>query len=318
VSIDQTVRRKTIGGSEIGAVLGCDERCDPFTLVARKRGEMPPLEPTERMLLGQDLEQGVLCAYTRKTGYRPKPNKEMFKDDRYPFMTFTPDALIPEEKRGVEVKFVNWDQRHRFGATADDIPSYIQLQCCWYMAGTGYPNWDVAALLGDDLRIYEFERDMEVEEAILAEAEEFYRRYLIGDERPPMGTGKAANDWLQRHFPKHKAAIRPANDHEIALLTEYSQVRAEMKGLKDQKIALEVLLKASVGEAEGVQWPHGKFTWKKTRDRYEVNWEGLAKQQMEGFAPDEIKAFIQQFSEVRHGTRKIYFKDDSGSSEEDE
>jgi hypothetical protein len=163
---DPEIWKRTIGGSEIGAVLGCDERCDPFTLVARKRGELPRPEVTERMLLGNDLEQGVLCAYARREGCQPQPNKKTFQHDTLPFMVFTPDALVPRKKAGrrSEVRPVRPvpPLRRNFRRYPEGLPA----QCYWYMAGTGYPKWVLAALVGDDLRTYEFERDLELEEAM--------------------------------------------------------------------------------------------------------------------------------------------------------
>ena len=70
---------------------------------------------------------------------------------------------------------------------------------------------------------------------------------------------------------------------------------------------LEVLLKDAIGEADGLSWPGGRFTWKRARDRSETNWEELSRDLLVGFAPDEIKGKISEFTHPVAGQRRIYF-----------
>lgn len=313
--IDLELRQQAIGGSDIAAILGCDPYRDRFSLWAQKRGELPPAEPSLRMQLGKDLEQGIVQHYSRLTGRPTRWVDTTYQHPERPWMVYSPDAVCTNEKRGVDAKLVGWDQRHKWGASADDIPEGVQLQAHWYMDAMDFPLWDIAALVGNDLYIYTLERDVELERAMLAEAEEFYRRYLIGDERPALGATDASGDWLKRRFPRHRADIRAANEQEIGWLNEYSDVRAEQRALEINRRLLENQIKLVIGDHEGLIWPEGRLTWKKTKDRLATNWEALANSLLNGYSDDEKKGLIQAHTETRPGVRRIWF---SGEAERDQ
>jgi predicted phage-related endonuclease len=313
--INAALRRQGIGASEVGALFGVDERRDAFSVWLSKKDDADfVLKPNIRMVVGKALERGILDLYTYVTGRAADWLDETQVHPQRPWMVYTPDALVRGERRGVDCKVVFWDQRRKWGATAKDIPERIQLQCAYLMAGLDYDSWDVAALMGEgEPRVYTVERDLELERSMLAYVEEWHRRFIIGNARPPIGGTDEAAGWLKRTFATHRRPdMIAAGETEIDWLVEYAEVRAAQHGLDARQTELENLIKFAIGEHEGLHWPAGKFTWRKTKDSQIIDWQSLALALVTRDYPDpaERDDLIASFTHVKPGYRRIWFDSD--------
>jgi len=125
---------------------------------------------------------------------------------------------------------------------------------------------------------------------MLARVEEWWKRYIVGNERPPIGDSQDAAIWLQQAFSHHKRPdLRSATEQEIALLNEYIAVRIQHRRLEQQRRLYENQLREAVGNREGIEWPGGKFTWRKTKDREVVRWKEFAIGLRNEFMKDEVE-----------------------------
>lgn len=321
--MSEDVRWEGIGGSEIAAILGCDETRDAFGLWWKKKGGKPA-EPTGEepplwLVIGKKLEPGILDLYTHFTKRQLIYCADTPRfDARRPWMRGTPDALCQEGARGVDAKFASWHQAHLWGPTVDEIPERVYLQAVWYMALMDFEVWDIALLVEGAFRIYTVLRDRDVEERVIATVEAWYQRYLVGDERPPLGRSPAAKEWLRHRYPVHKRPdLRTATAEEARLLDDYVAIRGALCGLTEQREAMEFQLEEAIGEREGLEWPDGKFTWRKTKDGRTTDWESMAIGLMnvhltDPLAQDELRAF---YTRVKPGYRKLRL--DSKSLRED-
>jgi len=308
--MDPNVRRLGIGGSDVAAIFGVDEFRDAFDLWAVKKGGLTVEQPPSiRMIVGKCLEEGVLKLYEHFTGRRVEYCDVSMQHPERPWMIYTPDALVVGERRGVDAKVVAWDQRRGWD---DGVPPRVELQCCWYMAALDYEAWDVCALMGEgEPRIYSIYRDLELEAAMLARVEEWYDRFIVGDDRPPIGGNETAAQWLKQMYPKHKRDIREATAEEIAMLTEYVGVRVQQAALSRRQDVLETYLKDAIKEHEGLIWSEGRFTWKKTKDSEKVDWKSLALLLLTRFVPEaEQDALSREYLRTKPGVRRIYCSHD--------
>jgi predicted phage-related endonuclease len=307
--IDHEHRRTRIGGSEVAAVLGCDERRDAYSVWAFKRRlyEPAPIEPWMRF--GQLFEPGILQYYAEQTGRELEPSGHMVHSLIYPFMVYSPDALVKGERGGVDAKFVGWHQLHKWGPTVDEIPAHIQLQCLWYMAAMDYDYWDVAVVTSNcEFRTYSFERDCDFERGVLEEADEWWRRYLIGNETPPVGRSPETSYAIKQMFPRNREKVKRATVHQQALLESYGAIGKERDAVNKRFLEVENALKVEVGESDGLEWPGGKFTWKATKDSMVVDWEGLAGSLLKNYAAEERTALEHEFTEIKPGYRRIHYR----------
>jgi predicted phage-related endonuclease len=298
----------------VGPIFGVDNYRDAFEVWTEKHGHAPLWNPTPRMLLGKDLEQGIVKAYSRITGRPVQWADETVRHPEKPWMAGSPDALVIRPhglERGVDAKLVFWDQRRKWGVNPNDIPEGVQLQMWWMMAVLGCEVWDVAAWVGEDApRIYQIERNREAERVVIARCEEWHRRYIVGDEVPPITGSKAASEWLQQAFPVHsRPDMRVATDEEVALLEEYAGVRQDQIEATDRRKEMENQIKLAIADREGLVWDGGKFTWRRTSDRKIIDWKSLATYMLNTRIreEEEREALRQEYTETEPGYRRIHF-----------
>lgn len=318
--INQELRKPRMCPSEAGAIFGVHPYLDLFGVWARHKADLPELPPSTRMMGGHFFESGILNWYAHVTKFEVEHFDQTLVNPDLPWLAYTPDALIHGQRRGVDAKLIAWTQRRLWGYEADEVPEYIRLQVWCYMAAMDLPVYDVAAVIGDELRIIPIPRPpAHVEQTLLTRMQEFHQRFILGDERPEMGASVSAARWLQTAFPQHKRPdLRHATPEEIVTLTEYARVRFEQAALKERRATLENLIKAAIAEREGLIWTDGKFTWRRTKDSKEIDWQSLALALLTHHHKDDAERLqlIADYTRPKPGYRKIRFEHDDLPSEE--
>jgi predicted phage-related endonuclease len=306
----ERVRPLAIGGSDIAAILGLDEWRDGFSVWASKTGRVSKSPATPRMRLGKLFERGIIQYYEELTGRETIFCDATSRHPERPWMAYTPDAICKKEPRGVDAKLVNWDQQHKWDRENQfKIPPHVQFQAYWYMAAMDYPLWDIIAVVGsDEPRLYTFERDLELEGEMLRRAEEFWTRYLVGSEQPPIGHSDESSRYLKERFPRNRSTMREATPEEAAVLDKYAVARAVRKEAEDFSEDLENTIKRAIGDGEGLSWENGRCTWKSNKDRVTTDWETLAAKLMESLSADERNAKISEYTTTAPGARPFLFK----------
>lgn len=304
--IDDDLRRTGICASDVGAIFQVDPWRDPLAVWAHKKG-LPSTPPKDFMIVGHELERGVAALYAYKTGRTVTWVDRTFRHPARPWMVYTPDALVEGERRGVDAKVIlGFDQRKYWGPTADQIPPRVQLQCWWYMAAMDYDVWDVAAFMGDGLPVvYEVPRDREAERVMLDRVYEWYRRYIVGNERPPMTDSRRAAAWLQHVYPRHREPLREATTAEAAMLDEYVEVRMAEANLKRLRANCEHAIKDAIKDAAGLQWSGGKITWRRSKDGEVINWQAIARGLLPQFDKETQTTLLGLHTTPKAGSRSL-------------
>lgn len=324
--LDLEARKGKYGCSDLATLHGMNPFKDLHGLWAQTMDGLVEA-PTKRQKQGKYFEEAILLTARDETEIQFQPLfNETLTHPEFPkyHLIGSPDGLAPdEEEGGIECKKVGWDQRFLWGSPYDAypvVPPHYELQVRGYMAITRRPRWRIAAWMGDQLSIYTLERDLEFEGLILDGAERVWRRYFEGGERPPIGGSEFSTLWLKQKFPTHKRPdLRPATDEEIALLTDYGKLRKDWKALKARRDEMENRLREAVGEREGLEWPHGRFTWRKTKDSTEVDWQSMAIALRTHFIKDADtrEKVTLDHTLPKPGYRKIYFRSDECLEEEE-
>ncbi len=308
--LDHNIRKLALGGSDIPALFNVDPYRTAFDVWSSKKGELEPEPETMHMMAGKVLEPAVLELYSRIMDREVAPCDTTYQHPTREFQIYSPDGLVVGQRRGVEAKVVFWDKRLEWGWEADEIPYRVLMQVWWYCNAMDYDDWDVVALLGEGLpRIYTVQRlDVEAETKMLKVAEEWWLRYLVGDERPPMGASESAARWLQKTYPRQTADIREATPEEAELLEQYVLLRLAQRELVRDRNGLELALKSAIKSAEGLKWSDGRFTWRKAKDKEWTDWQSMAIALLHNFVKDEDerRTIEARYEHVKTGSRRIH------------
>ena len=277
-------RRKSIGGSDIGAILGLNKWSSPYTVWANKTGRLPDSEPNEAMRQGTDLEDYVAHRFMERTGLRVARVNYILRNDDYPHMHANIDRRIVGIKAGLECKTASALSASRF--SGGDFPESYYAQCVAYMAITRYPVYYLAVLvLGKEFKIYQMTTEQEAfvpawcESSVYVPPEEFdgirnavsdFWEYIETDAEPPADMSKATADALD-------AVHSDPEDVRIDLFGQESIVEqylaAKLKAEESEKYAemYKNILKQHLGDATSAAGDRYTVTWKpKRRTTFDV------------------------------------------------
>lgn len=196
-------RRNFVGGSDIAKIIGVSKFGTTYELYLEKRGEIPPKQQEAKVLQrGKRLEPAIVAMYMDETDSAVTyPGRLIIGDEPWKRGSF--DAERTEERIGVEAKSVSeYVPRHEWGpAGSDDVPKDYLAQTLWYLGLSKWDRFDVAALLGaDDFRIYPIYPDLELFQAMEAQAREFWMRVQAGEPPDPDFGHRSTHEVINRKF----------------------------------------------------------------------------------------------------------------------
>lgn len=252
-------RKHSVGGSEIGAILGLNRYQTALTVWSNKTGRLPDAEDNEAMRQGRDLEAYVAERFCELTGKRVKRNNYIMTNDDFPHLHANVDRLVIGEHAGLECKTASAYNEDKF--QTDEFPDSYYAQCVSYMAVTELPVWYLAVLvMGRCFKIYALVRegtgfkkpewcesativdDGEIEAVSYAVAN-FWQ--LVEADTPPVpGGSEADTSALNRLYQGCDA------DAEVmlpeSLLREYANAKEMFTNAEEHKRDVENRIKAEL------------------------------------------------------------------------
>ena len=194
------LRAKSLGGSDVGAVLGLSKYRSAVDVWMEKTGKEVVVRDSLPLRFGQFAESFVASEYALATGLALATHDAAVIHPQYEYMhghidRFVLDgdvALIGEDgqitaSRILECKTANPFSQSDWGDPGSaQVPLSYLVQCVWYMMLTNIDRTDLAVLFGNaDFRIYEIHRDLELEEMILDRAKNFWEQHVLANVAPP-------------------------------------------------------------------------------------------------------------------------------------
>jgi len=234
-------RRKGIGGSDAGAVMGVSPYKTARDVYYEKLEREPEVEEEGNwvaMEVGNRLEDLVALIFSKKTGYRVWQEKVMYQHPLYPYMVADIDYFfeMPDGTIGIlECKTGNIYGKEKW--ENDAVPYHYELQCRHYMAVYNVDVVYIACLFSnseDDFIYRRIDRDLEFEEAMIEQEGSFwYDHVMTGCEPPLSGDG----DLILASLRRYKSSMLMRD--EITLGSEYSDVLEEIWQMKNEKAAMD-------------------------------------------------------------------------------
>lgn len=191
-------RRKSIGGSDAGALLGLNEYTSPYALWCEKTGKIIPedISDKEAVRIGNDLEQYVAERWMEKTGKKVRRDNSMIYNSDYPFAHANIDRAVIGERAGLECKTTSsWEilQQCRDG----HYPDQWYAQITHYLMVTGWDRWYLGVLvLGKGFFEFTIERN-EAEIAALAASESDFWSNVTNNTPPPLDGAESTTEALK-------------------------------------------------------------------------------------------------------------------------
>lgn len=235
-------RKKTIGCSEIAAVLGLNPWKSAFAIYQEKRGEAPDTIETDVMTWGKQMELSLRQAYSDLSGRSVRIPETILINPKFPFIGASLDGIA--DGRVVEIK----TSRSAAGwgaAGTSEIPEYYQTQVQGYLAVTELPVADViVSISGAPPVIYEVPEDKELQGMITEACREFWQRVVDGN--PPEIVTYA--DASARFGKSAATGIVYASDEAILQAAELKIVKEELKVLEAREEDLKAKIIVALGE----------------------------------------------------------------------
>lgn len=191
------LRKTGIGGSDVAAILGLSPWTSPYTLWAKKTGQIPDnMSDSDAMEWGRRLEGVILQKFADehpefhvRTGFGTYANRNR------PWQLANPDGVFEWDtitRRGdeqdihvhrgiVEVKTAAYEDDWK-----DGVPAYYRTQVLWYLQTFGFERAFVVVLFaGRRYREFEIIADDFEMDVNLTEVEKFKTEWLDTTATPP-------------------------------------------------------------------------------------------------------------------------------------
>lgn len=267
-------RKKTIGGSEIGAILGMNPWQSAYSLWAEKTGRIPSFDGNLQTKLGSYLEEFVAKLFEEQSGKKVQRTNFIYRNDKYEGLHASPDRLLVSEDAGLEIKTTSAYNSGKFKGV--EFPQQYYAQAVQYMAVTERRQWYIAVLIGNtDFRIYHLTRDP-VEKpdfcvtSLLVEDSEITSLYeaavdfidcLKRDVPPAMdGSGATYDALLEIH---RSGGEQPTQLYgRDGMVERWLDLKALIKSLEEEQDTITNTLCADMGNSEIATAGNHKVSWK--------------------------------------------------------
>lgn len=270
------LRKKGIGGSDAGAILGVNPwRSAMDVYVDKIHPEEVEEKSSEAMMFGSFAEEYVAKRFEQETGKKVRNRNAILQHDDYPWMIADLDRVVVGEKALLECKTTNafngkaWDN--------DDVPPSYLVQVMHYLAVTGYEKAYVACLIGNSrFVIREIERDDDAITALINAEKDFWENHVLAGVMPDPDGSTAASTLIKDMYPEGapKKEIQLTGQYDMQ---RYDEICSMIKRLETEKKEREQQMQMEMEDAE-IGWiGHRKVTWSTRAPRVTVDSKKLKK-----------------------------------------
>ncbi len=284
-------RKRGVGGSDVGKVLGVSEWGTAVDVWLEKTGRTAPVEQSEAMWFGNEMEDAVARRYAAETGVEVvRHNFMAFDEDCH--LVGNIDRLVKANGSGApahqgEVRTaLGLECKTSSQAPWDEVPLHYQAQVQTYMAlHPSIQRFDVAASFygfAKAFKVFSVERDNEVIDSIREAVKEFWERHVIPDV-PPTPTCEADCKAIWKASNPLRKVY--ATDEVAKAVKSLKELEARIKELEAGASDLKASIMAAMEDGEVLVGPDGAklATWKSNKASKKTDWEAVAK----ALNPDE-------------------------------
>lgn len=259
------LRRRGIGGSDAGAVMGVNPYQSILELWMDKTNQLVIEKPeTESAYWGKLLEPVVREEFTKRSGLPVQLVPFLLQHEKHIFMLANLDGMVEDPVYGPCVFEAKTNSAYKSEEWQKGIPDSYYAQLQHYLAITGWKGAYIAALIGGNDFIYRFiPRDEAYIERLINREEAFWN-FVKMRQMPPADGSKATAEFLKREYEIARAdstIILSADSQKW--LEQYHEASSELKAAEKKKAEAESNIKLLMGSHETafigkteISWPN--------------------------------------------------------------
>lgn len=277
-------RRNSLGGSDVGAILGLNKYRSPYTVWAEKVGIFPEQPDNEAMRQGRDLEDYVAKRFEERSGKNAHRMNYILRNDDAPHLHANIDRRILGEEAGLECKTASALSMKNY--VGGEFPESYYAQCVEYLAVTGWKRWYLAALvLNKAFFVYQLTTIQDDEcpewcessvyvspdelDALKRCASDFWESYVEPNTPPPMDGTDATTDALESIYEGDGSSVELFG--RDSLFEQLRELTAQKKQTEAEIEQIKQTIMQDMGNAEHASCRGWKITWaRQSRSTFDV------------------------------------------------
>jgi putative phage-type endonuclease len=303
---------RLIGGSDAAPACGVEVfGKNRITLWEELTGRRPRQNITSRPIRrGNSLEDWIGSEYALATDSKVRRRLKPITNRKYPWMRAHIDRRVAGSGVILECKSVHpmalfrgeqWGE-----AGTDEVPMHYLLQCVHYNIVADAERTDLAAMFGDELRVYPILRNAELEARVI----ELERQVWEHAERDVAPAPMTAAE-VRTLYPSDDASAIVATPEIIQICERLSAVKSEYAKAEAEKDHLTDLVQVFMAECAELVDESGKplATWWKAKDSVRTNWgKAFGELVVRTGAVDLAAEALAQSEEITAGSRRFLLK----------
>jgi len=288
-------RQKGLGGTDAAAIAGLSPWRKPIDVFASKTGHVSfGTDITEAMHFGNLLEPVIRQEYARRAGVRilsgqniaalfphrstSLDGQTIVQSELHDWMLGTPDGIAHSGERGLEIKNVGYRSSDWGPAGSDEIPDHYAIQVQWYMAVTGIPVWDVAALFGGNrLEAFRVESNPALIHELVAVCRNFWHDHVLKGVPPPVDESASYGRYLARKFSLSNGQVLPATEKITTWAITLREAQNELDAVEKTVQLAKNHLGDLIGAAAKTEGDFGSIAWVRPKESARTDWEAIAR-----------------------------------------
>lgn len=283
-------RRKALGGSDMGAVLGLNQYRSAVAVWADKMGLLEEQEDNEAMRIGRDLEPYVAERFSEASGLRVQKYNYLLRDPAN-HLSANIDRRIVGTSAGLECKTASALSEGKYKGGC--YPESYYAQCVTYLAVTGWARWYLCAVvLGRGVYTYLMTTDPndvcpgwcesmvyvspEELDAVRAAARNWWETYIVGNTMPPTDGSPSTTATLGELYPNASDTDKADLSSRVSDVAMYLSLKEQASVLATQADEIKQSLMAEMGNKSKAICPGYSISWA-SQTRTALDRKALAK-----------------------------------------
>lgn len=243
-------RRKGIGGSDVGTILGLNKWKSPYQLWLEKTGQVELDESnSEPAYWGNILEEVVAREFTERTGKKVRRRNQVFEHPLHPFLRANIDRDIVGENAILECKTANSFLAKEWNG--EEVPQSYLCQVQHYMNVLDRDYCYIAVLIGGQKFVWKkIERDQDLIDEITERLVEFWEINVIKGIEPVVDGSKATSDFLNERYAVEGQQEVTLPESLNELLTYRKSLKEDVSIISEKISEVENQLKTELGKRD--------------------------------------------------------------------